>query len=181
MRRSKIRLDPIVKSHYQTLRDETGKIPRSDFAQHFIIPLSSGSIIGAIGAEISMPTSIALLTLAGIFAAFFFQLGVQLLERAASWADEGPDPGPNTSRYAMLLEELSANSTYASLIAALSAILTLIAGIISGGWYGQTAAALAVMILAHLAVTLLYVISRVFLLTRARLIAVRTGSETSSP
>lgn len=141
------------------------------------MPAITGTIVGILGIKISQTTSTALLIVTGIFAAFFFQLSVQLLDRAANWADTTPDPKPSTSQYASLLEGLSANSIYAALIAVLATLSIVFTIITHAKSIHVTLAAASTALLAHLAMTLLLVASRVFSLTRARLNAARTGSE----
>lgn len=176
---SKSKLDPrpILTGHLATLSDESGRLGRRDVAEQYVLPVLGGIVATVLEVKISGTTAAAILTLAGIFAAFFFQLSVQLLDRAADWAESDPMPGPETTRYALLLEELSANTTYAALAATLTAAAALAVGISTSGWLERVSAALTVALLAHLAATLLLVAARVFLLTRARLNAARTGKD----
>jgi len=153
-----------------------GRPRRRDYAEQFVAPVLAGAVTWWINIRISPATGAALLTLAGLFAAFLFQLVIQLLDRAASWADTKPETGPLTSHYAALLTELSANAAYASLVAAVAATTSLGATISSKGWQERLLAAIAVALLVHLGTTLRMVTRRVFLLTKSRLHDARTGA-----
>lgn len=173
--KSRLNPRPIIAGHLATLRDPNTGFRLRDITEQFLLPLVVGAAAAICGIKVSGTTAAALLTLAGIFAAFFFQLSVQLLDRAAAWAESDPQPGPETTRYALLLEDLSANTTYAALIAALAAIAALAVGISNAGWPERLCAGIAGAMLVHLATTLFLVATRVFLLTRARLNAARAG------
>jgi Na+/proline symporter len=174
---SKVDPWPIIDGHLATLADEDGQRHPRDFVEQFGVPLFAAVAAGLARVEISSPTGIAILTLAGLFAAFLFQLTIQLLDRAASWAESLPRPSPSTSRYADLLGQLSANAGYASLVSAATATAALAVAVTSDGWPERLLAALTVGLLIHLGVTLLLVARRVFLLTRARLNEARTAGD----
>lgn len=177
--RSRSRLDPrpVVAGHLRALSGEAGGVTRRDLLEQVGVPVGVGVVAAYMGLEISGTTAAAILTLSGIFAAFFFQLSVQLLDRAANWAEGDPAPGRDTSEYARLLEDLSASTTYAALVATLCSAAALAVGITQQGWQERVLAALVVGLLAHLATTLLLVAVRVYLLTRARLNRARTGRD----
>ena len=177
MRHSSIALKPIVEAHYLTLRNSDNKLSFKDQTRLFAIPAISGAIVGIFCIKLSPTTSTALLIVTGIFAAFFFQLSVQLLTRAATWADTKPDPKPATSQYASMLEGLSANSLYAALIAVVTTLTILITIITHTKSSHVSLVALSITLFAHLVATLALIASRVFSLTRARLNAAKTGSE----
>ena len=179
---SRSRLDPrpVLVGHLATLRSDAGRLQARDLVEQYGVPIAAGVGAAIIDVQISGTTAAAILTLAGIFAAFFFQLSVQLLDRAADWAESDPDPGPHTTKYARLLEELSANTTYAALVAAATSAVALAAGVSNAGWPERALATVTVALLAHLATTLLLVATRVYLLTRARLNAARTGRDRST-
>lgn len=90
------------------------------------------------------------------------------------WAESDTSTGTATSKLATLLEELSANALYTALVAAFASIMAFASGIIRYGWPERVITAVTTILIAHLAMTLLMVITRVFLLTQARLIEVRT-------
>lgn len=174
---SKISPEPIVTSHFKTLIDNrTGAQRVQDLAEQVGVPGSLGVVAGLTQIRFTSVTAGAILTVTGVFAAFLFQLSIQLLDRASSWLDARPKPSPSTSRHALLLGELSSNAAYAALVAAATTGLTLALTISSFGWQTRLATAATVAALAHLAMTMLLVLRRVFLLTRARLTDIRTGS-----
>ena len=172
---------PIVAGHFATLVGVNGRPQIRDYVQLVVLPLVAGGAAWFGHAAISTGTGSAILTLAGLFAAFLFQLSIQLLDRSASWAEADPPPGPATSRYAILLQELSANAGYASLVSGLTASLVLVAMLIPRGGIERIAAAAVVSVLLHLGVTLLLVATRTYLLTTTYLNAARTGGQLKGP
>jgi hypothetical protein len=175
-RESKIDPAPIVRAHLATLIDAASRRRRlQDYIEQYLTPLAVGLGAWWLDITISAGTGAAILTLAGLFAAFLFQLIIQLLDRAAGWAEIRPAPGPATSRHALLLGELSANAAYASLVAAVTACLSLGVAVTSAGWEERLLGALTLGMLAHLGTTLMMVTRRVYLLTVRRLSDVRTG------
>lgn len=173
---SKINPAPIIEGFRKTLVFTDGRISLRDRIQQYVMPLSVGLISALLQLELSTNIGIAILTLSGLFSAFLFQLTIQVLERAASWNDTRPLPGPETSRHANLLAELSANAAYAALISAATAVAALLASITSSGGPEQIAVVLTLILLSHLGTTLLLVVRRVFLLTVERLNDARTGA-----
>lgn len=173
---SKIDPSPIIASHLRALVDADGKWSRRDYVEQFGLPGAAGLAVLIGDVAISTGTATAVLTLAALFAAFLFQLTVQLLDRAADWAQSDPPTGPATSRYAQLLAELSASAGYASFVSAVTASAALAVAITQRGWQERLLAATTVAFLLHLAATLLLVSRRVFLLTTERLNAARTGT-----
>lgn len=167
--KSLINIGPVIVTHYTTLRDSSTRLQVRDIVEQFIVPTAAGFLAVLLGLEVSGTMSIALLTLSGIFAAFFFQLSVQILNRASEWAEGNPQTGAGANQYAQLLEVLAANAVYAAFIATLLACAALAAGISTSGWTESIAVGLVMMLTAHLLITLLLVAVRVFLLTRARL------------
>lgn len=174
---SKVDPWPIIDGHLATLADEGGQRHLRDSVEQFGVPLLAAVGAGLAGVEISSPTGIAVLTLTGLFAAFLFQLTIQLLDRAASWAESKPPPSPSTSGYADLLGQLSANAGYASLVSAATATAALAVAVTSDGWQERLLGAVTIGLLVHLAATMLMVARRVFLLTSSRLNEARTGSD----
>ena len=139
------------------------------------MPAGVGVTVSFIEFTVSTTISVALLTLSGIFSAFFFQLSVQLLNRAAEWAESNPETGKSANEYAHLLEVLGANSAYAALVATGAACAALATAITRDGWPESVTVGIAVALATHLIVTLLLVAARVFLLTKARLNAAVAG------
>ena len=168
---------PIIIIHIRTLRNTHGVYKVRDIVEHYIIPVVCGIVALYLNFKISEAIAISLVTITGIFAAFFFQLSISLLGRAASWSEGNPQPSRDTTRYASLLGEISANSSYSALIAILTAAFAVAVGISDEGWVERVCVSVTVVLLAHLVVTILFISVRVFLLTRARLIRARTGPE----
>lgn len=173
---SKLDPRPVIQGHWASLVHGDSSPSVRDLIEQYAVPGAIGLAAYFIGIEVGEGLGAALLTISGIFAAFMFQLTIQLLDRAAAWAETHPVPGPSTSKHAILLEELSANAGYAALICVLAAAMTVVCIIAKPGLGERVAAAVLMMLLAHLATTLLLVGRRVFLLTRARLLDTRTGS-----
>jgi hypothetical protein len=172
---SKISPWPYVQSHLATLKHDDG-YRRRDLAEHFVLPGLVGA--GALLARLSTSggTAAAVVGLAGIFAAFLFQLAIGVLERAAEWSESDTTPSSKATDYGILLAELSANASYASLVSGAVAIVAVAAAIAQKGWVEHLWTALLIAGGCHMAVTLLMVLQRVFLLTRARISSVQTGS-----
>src|SRR5206468_11778177 len=96
------------------------------------------------------------------------------LSRAAAFAESHPSPSRETSEYARLLEDLSANAGYSALVSAVAGVSALAVSITSSGWQEHALAAMTVAVFVHLGTTLLLVSRRVFLLTVTKLNAART-------
>lgn len=167
---------PIFEGQLATMTDEAGEVRRAA-----IVELGAPPLLVLVGAwfldcTIDAVVGAAILTLAGLSAAFLFQLTIQLLDRAASWADTKPMPSKETSRYARLLEQLAANAAYAALVSAATAAAALTATVARSGLAERSTSAITLALLTHLAVVLLVVLVRTFLLTIARLRDARTGA-----
>jgi hypothetical protein len=178
---SKIDPGPIIKAHLGTLVDaRTGNRRSADYVEQYALPVVAVGVAVLLDVRITVEGGAAILAFTGIFAAFMFQLTIQLLDRAATWADDHPPPGPATSRHASLLEELSANAAYAALVSlsatTVSLGLAFSSRLPADGMLGVLLAAGAVGLLTHLGTTVLLITRRVFLLTQARLLDARTGS-----
>ncbi|HEC09681.1 MAG TPA: hypothetical protein ENI86_08970 [Acidimicrobiales bacterium] len=173
---SKIDPTPIIKGHFAAFAGNNHKGWVRDLTEQIALPAVGGFLAWFFGFSISAATGAAILTVTGLFAAFLFQLSIQLLDRSATWSESHPAPGQHTSEYASLLEELSANTAYAVLVAALTLVAAFGASIAQDGWAETFLTSATVVLLLHLATTLLLVFRRVFLFTRARLVAARTGT-----
>lgn len=168
---------PILITHFRSFRDANRRRRYRDLLEQVAFPLACGACAIIAKIELSEATSAGILAITGVASAFCFQLGVQLLDRAANWAENRPEPGPDTTEYAALIEELSANTMYAAYVAGLAGITAFSAGVTDKGWPERTLVCATAIVTAHFLVTLMLVIARVFLLTRARLNIARTGSE----
>lgn len=176
MDRSLLHLGLIVGQHYRTLRAPNVGPTVRDLLGLLILPAALGSMAAVSGVKISIATSAALVTVTGILAAFFFQLSVQLLNRAADLAHSDAGPSRQTSEYADLLMTLSTNAVYSALVSVAASVSALSAGIVSCGWPETLVVCSTTIICTHLLWTLLLVISRVYHLTRERLIVARTNN-----
>ena len=175
--RSRISPLPILVTHIETIRDSHGVLHVRDVVEHYAVPMIFGTIAFTLDFGISTRTVTALVTVTGLFAAFFFTLSINILGRAASLFETNPQPGRATTQYALLLEGLSANAHYSALVAILTSICVLIVGILRRGWADRIFTAVTVVLLVHLVVTILFVSIRVFLLTRSRIVRARTDRQ----
>ena len=167
---------PIVVGHFATFNRSRSGLGKSDLLKQFLLPLLCGTVSVLCAVELSETAAAGIVAITGVLAAFGFQLAVHLLDRAAAWADSRPRPSSETSEYAFLIEELSANTIYASFVSATSAIVALAAGFVNGGWPERLLVGTLAILLSHLAVTMMLVMTRVYLLTKAQLNNARTGS-----
>lgn len=169
---------PIVRGHLATLVDaRTGRHRPSDFVVLYGIPAACAVTVAVFDVRISGTLAVGLTSVAGLVGAFLFQLAVQLVDRASTWADTTPAPGPRTARQAKLLRELMANASYASLTAIAAAVVLVVAAVVSEPTPLRGLSVAAALLLAHLALTLVMVLRRVFFMAMDRLDEARTGAE----
>jgi hypothetical protein len=177
---SKVSVWPIIRAHRLTLVDaNTGRRRIQDVLLIEILPLLVALVSYWRDFEISEAVRIALLTVSGILAALLFGVMLQISERALAWVEERPQPGPTTSSHAINLEELAANSGYASLVCIAAAIAFAASSGAEGLWL-RLFSAIGTGLGTHLILVLLMVMKRVFALTRARLHQARTGANSIS-
>jgi hypothetical protein len=105
-----------------------------------------------------------------------FGVLVELSARAVDMADEPSEPGPATSRQAIFILELAANTAYASLVCIFAAVVFVVASI-SAGWTLRVSSGVGLALAAHLILVLMMVMKRVFALTEERLQKARTSGE----
>lgn len=170
----------LIQAHYATLVDaRTGKSRLQDHAVFEILPILAFVAGWILGVSLSTPASAALLTVLGLLGAFLFGVMLQISERALFWADAEPEPGPDTSRQAIFLEEIAANAGYAALISICAAAVFVVTSMT-----GDTAlvifSAFGLALAVHLVLVLLMVMVRVFALTQQRLLDSRTGATVTS-
>lgn len=177
MAQSRISPVPVVLTHFRGFRGPRKTIRGRDILEQVVVPLVLGAVSIFLEIELSEPMSAGILAITGIASAFCFHLSIQLLDRAANWADSSPTPGHDTTTYASLIEELSANTLYAAYVAALAAVAAFLAGITEDGWPERMLVCVAAVLAVHFVVSLMLVMARVFLLTRARLNISRTGTK----
>ena len=176
LRDSRLSPWPIISGHFATFRESSSGLKKSDLLEQLGFPLLCSTAAVVCPVKLSETTAAGIVAVTGILSAFGFQLAVHLLSRAATWSDTRPVPSPETSRHASLIEELSANTIYASFVSAMSAVTALTAGFLNGGWPERIMVGALALMLSHLVVTMMLVMTRVFLLTRAQLNDARTGS-----
>ena len=173
--KSKINPIPIVSGFLRTLVEDDGRRNLRDYVEQYVVAFIGGAVV--VWQEVDLPGQVkaGALAISALFAAFLFQLTIQLLERSASWVDNAPEPGAETTQHAKLLEELSANSAYAALVSALVSSASLVSIVANTGWSGRIIGGLLVASFIHLSAAMLLVLRRVFLLTQERLNTARTG------
>lgn len=167
---------PIVSGHFATFDRPRPGPTGADLLEQLIFPLLCGTFSTVCSVKLSETAAAGIVAMTGVLSAFGFQLAVHLLDRAATWSDSRPRPGSDTSQYASLVEELSANTIYASFVSAVSAMAALAAGFVNGGWPERLLVGFLAILLSHLLVTMMLVMTRVYLLTKAQLNNARTGS-----
>lgn len=177
MRDGKVDPRPIIADHFRTLVDaRTGRARAEDYLTLFGGPLALAVLVAGFDVRFGQTLAVGLLTVAGVAGAFLFQLAVQLVDTVSNWADAHPDPGPRTSRRALLLGQMMANAAYASLLSLLSAAVLVVVAVARGDWLRLLSAG-ATFLLVHLLLTLAMVLRRMFLYARDRLDTAKTGAE----
>ena len=174
--KSRLNPGPVVSGHFATFRESAPGLRKRDILEQLVLPLLCGAVSTGLSVSLSETAAAGIVAVTGVLSAFGFQLAVNLLHRAATWNDTRPKPSPETSRYASLIQELSANTIYASFVSAMSAMVALAAGFLNGGWPERLLAGALALLLSHLVITMMLVMTRVHLLTRAQLNDARTGS-----
>lgn len=167
----------IIRAHRRTYIDvRTGKRRWQDYALNEVVPFLLG--VGCLLAKVKLPVSasVGLLTVSGLLSAFLFGVMLQVSERAMDWADSSPIPGPETSSHATYLNELAANSGYASLVCITTSAIFVIASA-SSGWVLRISTGVGLAFALHMGLVLLMVMKRVYALTTERLNRARTGAD----
>jgi hypothetical protein len=174
-----MKADPrgVLRAHRRTYIDvRTGTRRRQDVIGLEVIPVLVGIAVFFLKVKLPIGASVGLLTVAGLLSAFLFGVMLQVSERAMDWADAAPVPGPDTSAHATYLQELAANSGYASLICILTAAVFVVASV-SSHWVLRIGTAVGLALALHMALILLMVMKRVYALTVERLNRARTGAD----
>lgn len=162
----------ITRSSSDTSFPDSPRVSRLAVAREMCVPLIVGVFAAASGISISTQLAASLVVVAGILAAFFFQVSIQMLIRAASWTMSAAERSDDGYEYARLLHDLAASSSYAALVSVFCAFAAVGAGISSCGWNERLFSGIALGLVSHLLLTLLLVLVRVFLLTRGRILRV---------
>lgn len=167
----------IVRFHFHAIsRDaddldfpENPRIPKSIILREAAVPIISGTCVSILDVSISSSMAASIVVVSGILAGFFFQLSMQMLGRAASLTER--DSRTGRSVYVLLLQDLSASSSYAALVSVACAGVAVAVGVSCAGWNERILAGLCIAIIVHLTLTFVLVLVRVFALTRSRVLA----------
>ena len=173
-----MKADPrrMIRAHFRTLVSaNTGRTLIADHVVLELVPAGLGFAYLASGKFLLSVTSAGLVTVTGLLGAFLFALMIQIADRAESWADTHPTPGPQTSRHAIYLTELSANAGYASLVSIVASVVFVMCSATTG-LPRRVSGAAGLGLGLHLVLTLFMVLKRVFALTEERLLRARTGA-----
>lgn len=179
MTRDNMKADPrgVIRAHRRTYIDvRTGTRRWQDVVALELIPALFGVVFFALKVELPTAASVGLLTVAGLLSAFLFGVMLQVSGRAMDWADSTPVPGPDTSAHATYLQELAANSGYASLVSIVTAAVFVIASV-GSHWVLRISTAVGLALALHMALVLLMVMKRVYALTVERLNRARSGAD----
>jgi hypothetical protein len=167
----------IIRAQHETYVDaRTGRGRWQDYSVFYGLPLLLAGICLWRDVRLSGAASIGLLTAAGILAALFLGVMLQVSERAMDWSDNSPEPSGDTTAHAKYLRELAANAGYASLVCVATAV-AYVAASTSAHTKLEVASAVGLALGTHLVLVLLMVMKRVFALTEERLNRVRTGAD----
>lgn len=170
----------VILAHRRTYIDvRTGTRHRQDVFILELLPALLGVALFSLKVKLLPGASIGLLTVAGLLSAFLFGVMLQVSGRAMDWGDTAPKPGPDTSAHATYLQELAANSGYASLVCIMTAAVFVVASV-SSGWTLIVTTATGLALALHMALVLLVIIKRVYALTIERLNRARTGADRAS-
>jgi len=183
----------IVRVHYGSFVNQATRRRRwRDYLLPIGIPLVVAALCLIGDVQLTGSASAGLLTVSGLIGAFLFGVMLQVSQRAMEWADASPAPSRSTTDHAELLRELSANAGYASLVciaasasfvvAATTATDTPAASLLAepqtgSEWPLRISSALGLALVAHMVVTLLMVMKRIFAVTEERLNRAQTGAD----
>lgn len=173
----KTNLGQLIRAHYDTLvAYPSGKRSNEDYALFWGAPAVVLLLCVALGATLPEGASMALLTTAGVLAAFFFGVMLQLAQRAMDWADRRPATGADTTWQAQFLQQIAANAGYAGLISLL--VATVFVGVLmaTAPWLLIGLSSLGLALAIHLALLVAMVLTRIYGLTTDRLLDAETGA-----
>ena len=179
MARGDFKADPreIIRAHRSTYADaRTGRPLFRDRLTFDGPPVAVLAI--CLGLDVRVPSlaSVGLLTVAGLLGTLLFGVLVELSTRAMDMADDRPEPSAATSQHAIFIEELSANTAFASLMCVFAAIVFVVASI-GTGWVLRVSSAVGLALGVEVVLVLMMVMKRVFALTQERLTRARTGAD----
>lgn len=173
----KASLRAIVQAHRKTY--VSGRTGRRRWQDHFtfeIVPV--GVVLACVWARLKLPAaaSAALVAVAAFLSVFLFTVVVSLWSRAGDLADKAPKPSAELTRQTRDLEELAANSAYASVVCILAAGVFVVAAV-SQRWVLVVSTAVGLGLGVHLFLVLFMVMKRVFIQTQASLLRAHTGAD----
>jgi magnesium-transporting ATPase (P-type) len=170
----------IIRANWRTYRDaRTNRASVRDWLIFGGLPIAVCVVCLIFKVQLSSAASVGLLTVAGLLGTLLFGVLVELAKRAMDMTDEPPQPGRATSQDAIFIEELSANTAYASLMCIFAAIVFVVASF-GTLWVARVSSALGLALGVHLVLVLMMVMKRVFALIQDRLTRARTGADRSS-
>jgi hypothetical protein len=173
----KASLRAIVRAHRKTyVSGRTGRPRRRDHLTFEIVPLVVAAACGWVRLKLPTAASGGLIAVAAFLSVFLFTVVVALWSRAGDLADKAPKPSAEVTRQSRDLEDLAANSAYASMICILAAGVFVVAAV-SNRWVLIASSAAGLGLGAHLFLVLFMVMKRVFIQTQASLLRASTGAD----
>ena len=173
----KANLRAIVRAHRKTyVSGRTGRPRWQDHITFEIVPLGVAIACGWLRLKLPAAAAGGLIAVAAFLSVFLFTVVVSLWSRAGELADQGPKPSADVTRQTRDLEELAANSAYASVVCILAAGVFVVAAV-SHRWVLIISTAVGLGLGVHLFLVLFMVIKRVFVQTQASLLRVSTGAD----
>jgi hypothetical protein len=173
----KASLRTIVRAHRKTyVSGRTGRPRWQDHLTFEILPLIVAIACAWFRLKLPSAASGALIAVAAFLSVFLFTVVVSLWSRAGDLADKAPKPSAEVTRQTRDLEELAANSAYASVVCILAAGVFVVAAVTHRCLLiASTAVGLGLAV--HLFIVLSMVMKRVFVQTQASLLRVNTGAD----
>jgi hypothetical protein len=173
----KASLRAIFRAHRKTyVSGRTGRARRRDYLTFEIVPLVVAAACGWVRLKLPAAASGSLIAVAAFLSAFLFTVVVSLWSRAGDLADKAPKPSAEVTRQTKDLEDLAANSAYASVVCILAAGVFVVAAV-STRWVLIASSAVGLGLGVHLFLVLFMVMKRVFVQTQASLLRVSTGAD----
>lgn len=155
----------IIQRHYATFR-KPGSTARykADYAVFLGVPCLVFVLCLAIKATLPFGAATGLLTATGILAAFFFQLVIQMAQRAMELAGDPPMQSKPTKWQIDFLSEVAANAAYACFISVVTAGVFVALLVSHAEALLIIFSAIGLGLTAHLGLLLTMVLARVFAL-----------------
>lgn len=173
----KASLRAIVRAHRKTyVSGRTGRRRWRDYLTFEIVPLGVVAASGWARLKLPAAASGGLIAVAAFLSVFLFSVVVSLWSRAGDLADKAPKPSADVTRQTGDMEDLAANSAYASMVCILAAGVFVVAAV-SNGWVLIASSAVGLGLGVHLFLVLFMVMKRVFIQTQVSLLSVSTGAD----